>query len=175
MKDTTAPLKEKLEAIRALRQPIEAQRKKSEMIRNLTIFAAGYDLNDLEYIGACLQQPARLGFYFGDMSLSQYADGSNRIDSNSFNKTLVSVASSIASRVKPYVSSDVRFSLESDVQYFRFVPGREVPYFSQGVIDRNNAYLNSTLAPELRSYAALGESAGALNRIDALFKMMRQF
>ena len=107
--------------------------------KTLALFNATLELNNTMYIGTCLKPAAEAGMYFGDVSQSNIADGQNIIGEDHYEKFLVALDKSLQIRLKNVLNSAVQFALEDDLQYFRFVPGRFVPYFTSDAIEKNNA------------------------------------
>ena len=152
---------------------LDARRKRTELNKMLALFNAAYELNNVLYTGTCLQSTAMLGVYFGDMSQTNQF-GSNMLSTEYFSKLLIATNTSLTARLQPYFGNRVRFALDQDVKFFRYVAGREVPYFDLGTIGQYNSYISSNVSDEYRPYVALGSNAGALSRLYALFAVLLQ-
>lgn len=151
----------------------DAKRKRSEINRTIAFFNAAFELNNVLYVGACLQSTAMVGLYFGDMA-RMATNAGNRLSGDDIAKLLVATNASLAGRLTGYVRAGTRFSLDQDVRYFRYVEGREVPYFDLATINQYNSMLISNVSDEYRPYVVLGGNAGALSRLSALYGVLLQ-
>jgi hypothetical protein len=154
---------------------IQANEKKSEINRKLTIFNAAVELNSVLNVGTCMQSAATAGLYFGDLSQSNRADGKNIVSEDYYVKFLEALDVSLANRLKGAIDDDTRFTLEDDIKFFRYVPGRFVPYFPMDAISKNNSYLSDNLDDEYLSFAELGKDVGTLTRLYGWYSTLLQF
>jgi hypothetical protein len=120
---------------------IREKQKKTEIKKTLALFNTTLELNNVLYVGECLESTAKVGVYIGDTSRSSKGGGQNIVPEEYYEKFLVALDISLANRLNGIIDNDVNFALEDDIRYFRYVQGRFVPYFETRSIQNNNAYI----------------------------------
>ncbi|RUM13484.1 hypothetical protein EFD56_27920 [Rhizobium phaseoli] len=126
---------------------LEQSRKSAESKHQVEAFTAGAELGALLSIGKCLRSAAMGGFYLGDMD-----QGGSPIPGNTLSKMVAAIGKSVGKRLSRVSGEDLNVSLDNRVSYYRFVQGREVPYFdTQDAVTITSA-LEDYLPPDLVDY-----------------------
>jgi hypothetical protein len=154
-----------LEAIRERETRAEQNTHRDEVRKKLAVFNTAFELNGAMNVGTCMQSAAMVGVYFGDLSQNNIANGKNIIPEENYKKFLQAFDRSLMNRLKGTIRDDAQFELEDDIKFFRYVPGRFVPYFPMEAIQRNNSTLKENLDDDYLALANLGETVGGLTKL----------
>jgi hypothetical protein len=130
--------------------------KQARIDRQMDVFEIARNLNTTLNIGTCVRGPAQAGIYFGDMS---QGDGSAISEQATYDR-LNSVESVIRQKLQSLTGQSARLDLVRKVQFFRFVPGRSIPYFDATAISTTNSTVDALLRGNEQVIGSLGASVG---------------
>ena len=139
---------------------LERTRKAEDSKRALEAFNASFELNQLLSTGICLQSAAKGGFYFGNLD-----QGGVPLEQRFLSEFLTVVAKSVERRLVVFSGQHPELSLADGLKFYRYVPGRAVPYFDQITITRENAELSGAASAELEGYLAIGGISGQMRTV----------
>jgi hypothetical protein len=142
-----------------------AGRKKTEIKRSLALFNASAELSSTLHVGDCMQTMAMRGFYFGDLSQSNIANGENVVNEENFYQTFAAIDRALSKNVSEIYQREIHFSLANDVNFFRFVPGKSVPYFAMESVQRNSEKLTDVADADDLAFIQLGSEVGKFTRL----------
>src|SRR5262249_33226369 len=118
-----------------MKKSIAADRKATRIERQSAIFDLAFSLSETLNMGTCLRGAAQVGLYPGDMS---QGDGTILGEEATYTR-IASTENVLKQKAQDLFRHDLRFGLSNSVQFFRFVPGRSVPYFDGTTIGAANS------------------------------------
>jgi hypothetical protein len=144
-----------------MKKGIAADRKATRIERQSAIFDLALSLSETLHMGTCLRGAAQVGLYPGDMS-----QGAGTIVGEDATYTqIASTENVLRQKAQNLFKRDLRFSLSDAVLFFRFVPGRSVPYFDNTTIGTANSLVAAQLVGNEQVVASMGRDIGAASKL----------
>jgi hypothetical protein len=151
-----------------IKKSIAADRKATRIERQSAIFDLALSLSETLNMGTCLRGAAQVGLYPGDMS-----QGAGTILGEDATYTqIASVENVLSQKAKNLFRRDLRFGLSDEVQFFRFVQGRSVPYFNSVTIGTANSLLAAQSVGNEQIVVSLGRDIGTASKLARWYALL---
>jgi len=122
------------------------------------IFSAVYELNTFLHIGICMSSAAK-----GGGSFIQIEPGRESLE-EFFGKYSAAVSTSVSRRVKRYSGRDIALGIAGRMQYYRYQPGRAVPYFERDSIQAANDAVQNVTSSQYDDYIRIARIAARMRQ-----------
>ena len=144
-----------------MKKSIAADRKASRIERQSAIFELALNLSETLHMGTCLRGAAQVGLYPGDMSQGT----GTTVGDDALYTQIASIENVFSRKAQDLFRRDLQFGLSEAVLFFRFVPGRSVPYFDGTTIGVANSLLAAQLVGDEQVVASMGRDIGAASKL----------
>jgi hypothetical protein len=138
---------------------VESSRPAPDAKGTVEALTAGNELGEIQSIGLCAQSAAMGGLYIGDMQSDNAP-----VQMEYLEKLVLSVSKSITRRVKRFSNKEIRLTLVNDLQFYNYVQGRLVPYFSIDAIQDSTDVVSDATPSGYEDYVDIGRIAGRMRR-----------
>ena len=144
-----------------MKKSIAADRKATRIERQSAIFDLALSLSETLHMGTCLRGAAQVGLYPGDMSQG----AGTIVGEDATYARINSIENVLRQKAQNLFRRDLRFDLSDAIQFFRFVPGRSVPYFDGTAIDAANSLVQGQVVGNEQVVASMGKDIGAASKL----------